>query len=312
MPATSLHVKRSGRHTGYEVIGGDPNAPNFLHIMPGWNYLARLYRLRPAILDGSWQFPKPAPAVCLTGGRSMASRSTIRIKPRRLPEDSFLGNFLDPIDRLSETLFALMIMLSFTLAIRFSLLADGSQAPVSAEYVDGLVITMLTAIVGWGAIDGIMYALLSVFDRGEKQRLLVRIQTAATPDEGIEAIAEKLDPILEPITGADQRQLLYEDLLAHLSDSRPKPVRIRRDDLIGAVGCVLVAVIAVLPSLAPFVFLPGDLMLALRVSTLVSFGMLFAAGWGYGHYSRMNPGRPAWRCWWRAASWACIAILLEK
>ena len=219
----------------------------------------------------------------------MASRATIRIKPSPLPKDSFLGNFLDPIDRLSETVFALVIMLSVTLAIRVSLLADGSHAPVSAEYVNKLVITMLMVIVGWGAVDGVMYALLSVFDRGEKQRLLVHIQTAATPDEGIEAIAEKLDPILEPITGAAQRQLLYADLLAHLSDSLPKPVGIRRDDLIGAVGCVLVALISVLPSLAPFLVLRGDFMLALRVSNLVSFGMLFAAGWGYGHYSRMNP-----------------------
>ena len=110
----------------------------------------------------------------------MASRSTIRIKHTPLPEDSFLGNFLDPLDRLSETLFALMIMLSFTLAIRFSLLESGSHAPVSPEYVNKLVIMMLTAIVGWGTIDGILYALLSVFDRGEKQRLFVRIQTAAT------------------------------------------------------------------------------------------------------------------------------------
>lgn len=242
----------------------------------------------------------------------MASRSTIRIKHKPLPEDSFLGNFLDPLDRLSETLFALMIMLSFTLAIRFSLLQSGSQAAVSAEYVDELVIMMLTAIVGWGTIDGILYVLLSVFDRGEKQRLLVSIQTAATPDEGIEAIAEKLDPILEPITGADQRQLLYADLLAHLSDSRPKPVGIRRDDLIGAVGCVLVAVIAVLPSLAPFVFLPGDLMLALRVSTLVSFGMLFAAGWGYGHYSRMNPWKTGVAMLVAGGVLGVTAILLEK
>jgi hypothetical protein len=50
-------MKRSGRHTGYEVIGGDPNAPTILLIMPGWNYLVRLYRPRPAILDGSWKFP---------------------------------------------------------------------------------------------------------------------------------------------------------------------------------------------------------------------------------------------------------------
>jgi hypothetical protein len=241
----------------------------------------------------------------------MASRSTLRIKPNRLPEDSILGNFLDPIDRLSETLFALMIMLSFTLAIRVSLLADGPHAPVSAEYVNRLVITMLMVIVGWGAIDGVMYALLAVFDRGEKQRLLVRIQTAATPDEGIEAIAEKLDPILEPITRAAQRQMLYEDVLAHLSDSQPKPVGIRRDDLIGAVGCVLVAVISVLPSLAPFVVLRDNFMLALRASNLVSFAMLFAVGWGYGHYSRMNPWKTGLAMLAAGGILGAIAILLE-
>ena len=26
-------------------------------IMDGWNYLVRLYRPRPEILDGSWTFP---------------------------------------------------------------------------------------------------------------------------------------------------------------------------------------------------------------------------------------------------------------
>ncbi len=218
----------------------------------------------------------------------MASRSK-RIKAGPLPSDGFLGNFLDPIDRLEETLFALMIMLSFTLAIRVGLLLDDSHGLVSSAYVNRLVFTILTVIVGWGAIDGVMYALLAVFDRGEKQRLLASVQTAATPDEGIKAIAEKLDPILEPITHAAQRQLLYEDVLVHLSESQPKPVGIRRDDLLGAVGCVVVAVIAVLPSLVPFVVVPGNFLLALRVSNLVSFAMLFAAGWSYGHYSRMNP-----------------------
>jgi VIT1/CCC1 family predicted Fe2+/Mn2+ transporter len=241
----------------------------------------------------------------------MASRSKFRIKPSPLPEDSFLGNFLDPIDRLSETLFALMIILSFILAIRVSLHTGELHAPVSAAYVNELVITMLTAIVGWGAIDGVMYALFSVFDRGEKQRLLERVQTATTPAEGIEAIAEKLDPILEPITGAGQRQLLYEDVLAHLSDSQPKPVGIKRDDVAGAVGCVLVAVISVLPSLAPFVLLQDHFMLALRLSTLVSFGMLFAAGWSYGRYSRMHPWKTGLALLAAGAILGVTAILLE-
>lgn len=38
-------------------FGGDPAAPNALPIMDGWNYLVRLYRPRPEILDGSWTFP---------------------------------------------------------------------------------------------------------------------------------------------------------------------------------------------------------------------------------------------------------------
>lgn len=39
-------------------FGGDPDAPNYLRIMPGWSYVVRLYRPRAEILDGSWQFPK--------------------------------------------------------------------------------------------------------------------------------------------------------------------------------------------------------------------------------------------------------------
>ena len=37
--------------------GCDGSAPNCLPITPGWNYLVRLYRPRPEILDGSWTFP---------------------------------------------------------------------------------------------------------------------------------------------------------------------------------------------------------------------------------------------------------------
>ena len=31
--------------------------PNCLPIMDGWNYVVRLYRPRPEILDGTWNFP---------------------------------------------------------------------------------------------------------------------------------------------------------------------------------------------------------------------------------------------------------------
>lgn len=43
-------------------FGGDAKAANYLRIMPGWNYIVRLYRPRAEILDGRWQFPEPTPA----------------------------------------------------------------------------------------------------------------------------------------------------------------------------------------------------------------------------------------------------------
>jgi hypothetical protein len=42
-------------------FGGDSGQPNFLPIVPGWNYLVRLYRPRQEILDGSWVFPPAKP-----------------------------------------------------------------------------------------------------------------------------------------------------------------------------------------------------------------------------------------------------------
>ena len=42
-------------------FGGDPKAANYLRIMPGWNYIVRLYRPRAEVLDGSWTFPEPVP-----------------------------------------------------------------------------------------------------------------------------------------------------------------------------------------------------------------------------------------------------------
>jgi hypothetical protein len=47
---------------GYTIhFGGDPKAANYLRIMPGWNYIVRLYRPRAEILSGAWKFPPAVP-----------------------------------------------------------------------------------------------------------------------------------------------------------------------------------------------------------------------------------------------------------
>ena len=41
--------------------GCDGKIPNCLPIMKDWNYMVRLYRPRPQVLNGSWKLPDALP-----------------------------------------------------------------------------------------------------------------------------------------------------------------------------------------------------------------------------------------------------------
>jgi hypothetical protein len=43
-------------------FGGDPRQSNYVPITEGWNYIVRLYRAKPEIINGSWVFPSPVKA----------------------------------------------------------------------------------------------------------------------------------------------------------------------------------------------------------------------------------------------------------
>jgi VIT1/CCC1 family predicted Fe2+/Mn2+ transporter len=217
----------------------------------------------------------------------MVARVHSRGRRRPKPTEGFLDHLLDPIDRLAETIYSVLILLTFTLAFRIFKLNPGEV--VSAEYVNELLIAALLATLAWGVIDGIVYVLTEVLERGEKHRILWYIQAADSEAEAIEAVDDELGFILEPITGEAQRRSLYADVVAHLRDSEPQPVRLKREDFTGALACVFVAVMAVLPSLIPFVILRRDYALAIRVSNVVSFAVLFYAGYQWGQYTSANP-----------------------
>ena len=218
----------------------------------------------------------------------MSARIHSRARRRQKPREGFLAHLLDPIDTLAEVIFSVLILLTFTLAFRIFVM-DGE--PVTAEYITDLIWAALGATVAWGIIDGIMYALFEVLGRSERHRLLWHIQAAYTPDEAIAAVANEFDFILEPITGEGQRQTLYQDILDHLQHSRPRPITLKREDLTGGLASVLIAVLAVTPSFLPLFIFRGDYALAIRLSNVVSFIVLFAAGYEWGRYTGMRPWR---------------------
>lgn len=53
----SITAQRNDDGTTTVHFGGSDDRPNRLPIMEGWNYLVRLYRPHPEVLDGTWTFP---------------------------------------------------------------------------------------------------------------------------------------------------------------------------------------------------------------------------------------------------------------
>jgi hypothetical protein len=69
--------------------GCGDDRPNCLPTTEGWNYIVRLYRPRPEIVDGSWTFPRSnAPDSVNSSrsrGRTASSSPRRRPRPRRRP-----------------------------------------------------------------------------------------------------------------------------------------------------------------------------------------------------------------------------------
>jgi hypothetical protein len=238
--------------------------------------------------------------------RTAAARPSNLNRQHSTPKESFLGRLLDPIDRLSETIFSILILLTFTLAFRIIKLGNDPSQPIPSSYLNELLIGAAGATLAWGIIDGIMYALLSMFGRGERHRLLEQLQTATSDDDGIQIVADEFDYILEPITGEEQRRLLYQDVLEHLRAGEAQPVSLAREDIAGGFGSVLVAVVAVLPSFVPLLLFYDTPALAIRASNVVSFVVLFISGYQWGKYTGSNP----WTTGLLLAGIAAIMVLI--
>jgi len=231
---------------------------------------------------------------------------TISARHRNRPQIRFLDSLIDPIDWLSETIFSILIFLLYILTFGIIMLSRAPQAAISQADVTDLLIGALGAVLAWGMIDGIMYALFSVFERSEKRLMLENIQASNTTEEALEIIADNMDYLLEPITGENERKALYSSILIHLKESTPQNIGVKREDITSALSHVLVAFIAVIPSIIPFIVFRSDYDLAIRISIIVSFIVLFVSGFLWGRYAGTSP----WKTGLLIMSIAMILVLI--
>jgi VIT1/CCC1 family predicted Fe2+/Mn2+ transporter len=185
---------------------------------------------------------------------------------------------LEPADRVSEVLFGLIMVLTFT----------GSLSVAEAGRAD--VRTMLVGALGcniaWGIIDGILYLMGCLTEKGSGIRALKAIQKATTPEQAHLVISDALPPLVATMLGPGDYESIRQKLV-RLPEPPPAP-RLSRAEWAGAAAVFFWVFITTFPVAVPFIVI-GDVGTAMRVSNTVAVLLLFLTGHAFGRIAGYRP-----------------------
>jgi VIT1/CCC1 family predicted Fe2+/Mn2+ transporter len=187
---------------------------------------------------------------------------------------------LDPIERVSEIIFGLIMALTFTGSL--------SAATAGSEEIRTMMFAALGCNLAWGLVDAVMYLVALMTERTRSFTLLRRVRSATAPREAQAMLAEAMPGHL----GTEITAEALEDLRQRLVVLPEPPARGRlgRDDFIGALGVFLIVVLSTFPVVVPFMLF-SETLLAMRVSNAVALVTLFACGFALGRYAGGIPWR---------------------
>jgi len=185
---------------------------------------------------------------------------------------------LEPPERISEVLFGLIMVLTFTCSF--------SVANADRSEVHHMLIGALGCNVAWGIIDGVFYLMGCLSERGHRLAVLRAVRGAKDPQQAYRVMAGALPAAVVSV----MREVEFEELrkkLNQLPEPPPEP-QLKRNDWRGAAGVMLLVFLSTLPPTIPFIVL-GDSRPALRISNGVAMVMLFGLGYAYGRYAEHRP-----------------------
>ncbi len=186
---------------------------------------------------------------------------------------------LDPMNRISELVFGLIIALTFTTSL--------SAAMSGREEVRTMLLAALSCNLAWGIVDAVMYLVTIQAERARGARTLREIGSA-TDSEATRLVAAALP---EHVAAVMRPQDL-ETLRSRLGEIRLPDARLHltTSDALGAAAVCLLAFLSTFPVALPFLFM-RETVPALRVSNAVAIVMLFLLGRSLARYA----GTPPWR-----------------
>jgi VIT1/CCC1 family predicted Fe2+/Mn2+ transporter len=210
--------------------------------------------------------------------RPDVAQDVLKSAPEQMESEDGV-RILDPLERTTEILFGVIMVLTFTSSIS---VAQGGQAETRE-----VLVAALGCNVAWGIVDGAFYLMASFVQRARALNMLRAIRDS--PDQLfshgliLTALPSPVSAVLTPTE--------VESLRLRLRQSAP-PTRsmLARRDFVGALGVFLLVFLSTLPIVLPFLVIP-DAGVAMRTSNAIAIAMLFGCGWSLGAHT----GRPGWR-----------------
>jgi hypothetical protein len=189
--------------------------------------------------------------------------------------------YLDPGERISEVLFGLIMVLTYTLTAGMSVSDDDRG-------VHELLVATVGCNIAWGIIDGVFYVMGALFERGRQIRLARALQGTKDEAAAMAVVAGELDGPLEPITTPEGRRRLYREIVGVVSNTPTPRNRILKEDLYGALASFWLVFLSTIPAAVPFLIFTHEPRFALRVSNALLLALLFLVGY---QWARFTGGR---------------------
>ena len=191
------------------------------------------------------------------------------------PASSF--RVLEPAERISEVLFGLIMVLTFTGSL--------SDAEAGREDVRTMLVGALGCNLAWGLIDGVFYLMGCLAEKARGLSTVRAVREATDPERAQRLIADAL-----PLVGSVLEPAELEAMRLRLRQLPEPPPRARldKDDWRGALGVFLLVFLSTFPLTIPFIVM-RDAVPALRVSNAIAVVSLFAAGYAFGRLTGRRP-----------------------
>jgi VIT1/CCC1 family predicted Fe2+/Mn2+ transporter len=185
---------------------------------------------------------------------------------------------LDPIERISEVLFGLIMVLTYTCSI--------SVASEGRAEIKQLLWSAVGCNVAWGVIDAIFYLMGIIFSRGHGLSVLKKLKTTQDKEVSRDLLKDELPLLFTAILKPEEIDSLNERLVN--LESLPRKKIIASSDLRGAFLIFILVFTCTFPVALPFIFLTNT-ALALRISNGIALSILFSGGISVGKYAGFNP-----------------------